>query len=121
MKLYVTDETTETKFERFKREAKKKFRNGVEWLKENKETVILLTPIAIGGLKVVTTIAKTVGQRNNLRREENIKNLYCYDPSLGHYWALKRELTNSEWVNIDKRRKNGERMSEILEELRVLK
>lgn len=121
MKFYVIPDPNETKFERFKREAKAKFHNGVEWFKENKEIVILLAPVAIGGFKVVTTIVRTIGKRANLRKEENIKNLYCYDPSLGHYWALKRELTNTEWVNIDKRRKNGERMSEILEELRVLK
>lgn len=48
------------------------------------------------------------------------KHLYCYDRSLGHYWKLRRELTNEEWLEIDKRKKNGERLSDILDDMRVL-
>ena len=43
-----------------------------------------------------------------LTKEQNLKDLYCYDRSLGHYWKLRRELTNEEWLEIDKRKKNGE-------------
>ena len=62
-----------------------------------------------------------VGKRVNLRKEEKLKDLYCYDRSLGHYWALRRELTNKEWVEINKRKQNGERLADILSELKVLK
>jgi len=50
-----------------------------------------------------------------------LKDLYCYDRSLGHYWKLRRELTNSEWVEIDQRKQNGERLADILDELKALK
>lgn len=88
------------------------------WFMRNKEIVIVLTPVVIGGL---TTIVKVVGKRSNLRKEESLKQLYCYDRSLGHYWRLRRELSNKEWLEIDKRRKNGERMADILAGLKVLK
>ncbi|MEG2624272.1 MAG: hypothetical protein RSC06_15390 [Clostridia bacterium] len=85
---------------------------------KNKETVIVFTPILIG---CVTTIAKVVGKYANLNKEEAVKNLYCYDRSLGHYWALRRALSNKEWLEIDARKKTGERLSDILDELSVLK
>lgn len=113
--------------EEFKRESKRrafkdkinaKIQNGKEWIVRNKEAVITLTPVIIGS---VTTVSKIVGKRINLRKQENLKDLYCYDRSLGHYWRLRRELTNREWLEIDQRKKNGERLSDILEQMKVLK
>lgn len=93
-------------------------RNVGLWIMNNKELVITLAPIAIGG---IVTVTKVVGTRINLNKQESIKELYCYDRSLGHYWRLRRELTNKEWLEIDTRKKNGERLADILAELKVLK
>lgn len=105
-----------------KREFKAKmysyYRDVEQWFIRNKETVIYLTPIIVGGC---TTIAKVVGKTINNKKEESLKNLYCYDRSLGHYWRLRRELTNREWLEIDNRKKNGERLADILSEMKVLK
>lgn len=108
----------EIKFKLFKEKIKAKIQNGKEWIVRNKEAVIVFTPIAIKGL---TSVVKVVGKNINLRKQESVKNLYCYDPKLGHYWSLRRELTNKEWLEIDRRKKNGEQLSEILDELKVLK
>lgn len=112
----------EVRFEMKKRELKEKFNSkvhkGYEWFLRNKDTIVALTPIVVGG---VTTVCKVVGKRINLRKEEQLQDLYCYDRSLGHYWKLKRELSNKEWLEIDKRKKNGERLADILADMRVLK
>lgn len=93
--------------------------NGIKnWFIDNKEAIILLAPICIGAF---TACVKVVGKRANLNKEQDLKDLYCYDRSLGHYWRLRRELTNKEWVEIDNRKKNGERLGDILNELKVLK
>lgn len=84
----------------------------------NRELCLVAIPAAIGGLGFG---AKSIIKRSNLKKQENIKNLYCYDRSLGHYWRLRRELTNSEWVEIDKRKRKGERLADILAEFKVLK
>lgn len=118
MKIYVVPDPNETKFQRFKREAKAKCQEFGDWFNRNKEAVLILTPVVIGG---VTTVCKVVGKRISLHKEEAVKNLYCYDRSLGHYWRLRRELSNKEWLEIDQRKKNGERLSDILAELKVLK
>ena len=108
----------ESKRRAFKQKINTKIQNGKEWVVRNKEAVIALTPVIIGG---VTTVTKVVGKRINLRKQEDLKDLYCYDRSLGHYWRLRRELSNKEWLEIDQRKKNGERLSDILSEMKVLK
>lgn len=114
-------------FDDFRKEARKrdikekiksKIQSGKDWFIQNKEIVITLVPIIIGG---VTTVAKVVGKRVNLHKQEELKDLYCYDRSLGHYWRLKRELSNKEWLEIDRRKKGGERLADILSEMKVLK
>ncbi len=89
-----------------------------EWTIRNRNAIVTIAPVAFGCL---TVAVKTVGKRSNLRKMENLKNLYCYDRSLGHYWRLKRQLSNKEWVAIDRRRRSGERLSDILSEMNVLK
>lgn len=95
-----------------------KLNNTKNWYYNNREVILVCGPVAIGA---VTTIVKVVGKHVNLRKENDVKDLYCYDRSLGHYWALRRRLSNKEWVEIDKRKKNGERLADILSELKVLK
>lgn len=118
MKTYVVPDSTKTKIEFLKRRAGAKFQECKDWMWRNKDAVLVLTPVIIGGL---TTVVKVVGKRMNLHKEESVKNLYCYDRSLGHYWALRRELSNKEWLEIDLRKKAGERLSDILDGLKVLK
>ena len=114
----MEDFKREQKRREFKEKVNAKIQKGKEWFVRNKDAVITLTPVVIGG---VTTVVKVVGKRMNLRKEETLKDLYCYDRSLGHYWALKRELTNQEWLEVDRRKKNGERLADILSDMRVLK
>ncbi len=122
MEFVVVPDRKESKFMRFKRAVKAKLHNGLVWIVDNKEFVtVILLPITIGGLKLVTTVTKNTMRRINLNKEEAIKNLYVYDPSLGKYWRLKRELNNNEWLKIDQRRSKGERLSAILDDLGVLK
>lgn len=114
----MKDFKRETRKRALKEKVSVKIQNGKEWYKRNKELVLTLTPVVITG---ATTIIKVVGKRNNLRKQEDLKELYCYDRSLGHYWRLRRELSNKEWLEIDARKKNGERLSDILSEMKVLK
>ena len=109
---------SETKTEKFKRQVGEKLRDAKGFVIRNKDTILLAAPVIVGA---ITVVVKTVGKNINLHKEEQVKNLYCYDRSLGHYWALRRELSNREWTEIDKRKTNGERMADILSTLKVLK
>lgn len=116
--IRMEDIHREMKKRELKEKVRVKIQNAREWAERNKEAIIVLTPIAIKG---ITTITKAVNKHSNLRKEETLKEEYCYDRSLGHYWRLRRPLTNTEWLEIDRRKKNGERLSDILDEMRVLK
>lgn len=113
--VYSTNE-----FEKARRKAwvKDKINKVKFWYNNNREVIIVFGPVIVGA---ITTGVKVVGKRVNLAKQQNLKDLYCYDRSLGHYWKLKRELTNKEWIEIDKRKANGERLADILDELKVLK
>ena len=89
-----------------------------KWIVEHKEEIIFWSPIVVG---LAGTGIKTAGKIIGNRQQKNLKDLYCYDPRLGHYWRLRREPTNNEWLEIDRRRKRGERLSEILDDMRILK
>lgn len=122
MKNYTVDELCKArrsgKIDNAKEWVRRKLRNAECWFYNNKELVMFLAPVVAGG---TTTLVKVVSRNAKLRKEKLVKDLYCYDRSLGHYWRLRRELTNAEWVQIDKRKKNGERLADILNELKVLK
>ncbi len=116
--INIEDFRKELKKRELKDKVNTKIRKTKDWIIQNKEAVITITPIIIGG---VATITKVVGKRVNLRKQEELKDEYCYDRSLGHYWRLRRPLSNKEWLEIDGRKKDGERLSDILSELKVLK
>lgn len=84
----------------------------------HKEILLIGVPVVVSGIK---GIVKYTTKRITQEKEKQIKDYYCYDRSLGHYWKLRRELTNSEWLEIDSRRKNGERLADILDSFKVLK
>ena len=105
-------------FNRIKESVKKKVDSATKFICNNPEFVIIFTPVILGTVKYTV---KTISRNHTLNKEKNLKELYCYDRSLGHYWKLRRELTNDEWVEIDKRKVNGERLGDILDELKVLK
>ena len=107
------------RWDTFKINAKMRFQDFKIWCYNNRDIVV---PIAITAITAgVPFIVKKAFKFRELRKTENLKNLYCYDRSLGHYWKLRRELSNDEWVLIDKRKANGERLADILDELKVLK
>jgi len=97
---------------------KEKALAAVDWCKENKDILVVIVPAAAaiigGGVKLGSRALNTY-------KVKHLQECTCYDRSLGHYWQLKRPLSNAEWVSIEQRRKNGERLADILTELRVLK
>lgn len=88
------------------------------WARNNPQlAVAAVTTIVSAG----AYIGKNAIKHANLRKAEKVKQEYCYDPSLGHYWELKRKLSNQEWVRIEQRKAAGEKLGDILSSLNVLK
>lgn len=89
----------------------KKFGTLVE---EHKKGIAVCAVIGIQVVKVAT-------KQHRINAERDLKELYCYDRSLGHYWKLNRKLTNKEWIVINTRKSAGERLADILVDMKVLK
>lgn len=104
----------------FKLKAKSTFNKSVRWLNENKEVVLIAAPVVTGVVGGAFKLAKNLVRSRNLNAEKDLKELYVYDRSLGHYWKLRRPVRNSEWLEINTRKQNGEPLGEILESLRIL-
>ena len=121
MERVVVNEDFESDDEK-RADFREKIRSGLnkarDWVVDNREVLVVVVPAAAS---VICYGIKTGVKRSNLRKEATLKNLYCYDRSLGHYWRLRRELSNREWLTIEARRKMGERLADILADMRVLK
>ena len=115
--------------EDFKKESKRRERkekmdkfitNVLSKAEEHKEEIAFLTPVVIAGIGGITKVTKQIIRNRSLSKKEELKTLYCYDRSLGHYWKLKRPLSNNDWVQINDRRKRGESLADILSSMKVL-
>ncbi len=106
------------KIDKVKRKIQSGLKNTAEWMAKNPEaTLVIISTASV----VCKGFLKHMKIKNNNRFEVNQKKLYWYDNSLGHYWELKRPLTNRECLEVDRRKKNGERLSYILMGMDVLK
>ena len=84
------------------------------WYYDHRQEILVLAPVVLAAIKFG-------GKQVKLSKEKHLKEDYCYDRSLGHYWALRRTPSNQEWLEIDRRKRNGERMADILSDMRLLK
>lgn len=89
-----------------------------KFVRENRETIIAALPV-LGTLTIAGV--KILGKRRNLKLEEKLKDRRWYDPRLGHYWELRRKPNQWECLEIDRRQANGERLSDILSSMNLLK
>lgn len=72
-------------------------------------------------LTAVFTFAGKAIARSSGREDNYYKDTHVYDPSLGHYWELRRKLSNNQWLEVESRIKNGEKYGEVLSSMGVLK
>lgn len=118
MKKYFYDDNENDRVREFKTKATEAKDKTIEFVKDHKEIFIAAIPFVLSFGKAAYKANK---KSKALKAEKNLKDLYCYDRSMGHYWKLKRSLTNREWLEVSKRRKKGEAVADILESMRVLK
>lgn len=100
---------------------KKRINNILVWASNNRELAIFLAPTLFGAIK---WSVKTTTKALNNKKEEDLKNLYKWDPSAGCYYHLRRPLTNSEKRYVDRLvhdEKRPMRMGDVLEQMKVLK
>lgn len=99
--------------------------DGAEWYRKNPEYATLILGAGATLLTVLTkgtiNLGKETIRNANLRKEEALRDLTIWDPSERHRWQLRRKLTSEEWLEISEKRANGEKLSDILNAMKVLK
>lgn len=115
--IYVAPKD-ESKKEKAKAWLKNKKAEAECWWRENKEVVMVVAPPLIG---IATLGIRSLAKHHNLKMTEELKTKYVYDPSRGFYYELKKKLTNSQRVEIARRRNCGEDLAQILMDMNVLK
>lgn len=123
LKEKIEQKKVEMSFKRdnFKRDAKKTFWTVTYWLKDNYDVLLLVVPAGLGAIKCGSKIINGISRNIALAQEKRIKDLRIYDRSLGKYIELKRPLKQSDMKTIFERRENGEKLSSILMDLRLMK
>lgn len=93
----------------------------VEWFNENKEFVVTVAiPAVIAVVGGANKIAKSVDRKVDLKKEQMLKDRRVYNRSTGSYLALRRKMTAREQVEYERRKKNGEPIALILNEMGLL-
>lgn len=85
---------------------------------ENRDYIVVLAPVVLGA---GTTVAKTIDQNRRIKEEKNLKERFIYDRSLGTYYELRRQPKQSEYLEISRRKSNGEPLGKILKDMRLAK
>lgn len=117
VKVYVVPKDNSKK-ERFKAWCKNRKTDVQCFWGENKEAIVALTPVVIGG---VTMLAKSINKHNAIKAEQLLKDRKIYDPRMGHYYDLNRKPTSIQWTEIDERYRSGEGYGQILKDMGLLK
>jgi len=112
------DELLKIKFEIYMKETKKKIKDAAQWCADNKEISV---PIIVGTAAIITKLGKagvTMAMQNH---NDKARLNRVYDPSNGYYLDLKRALRTYEKIELDARRRDGESVTQILADMRLLK
>ena len=100
--------------------AERTVRSGVKWCEENKELAIAMIPVGMFAIKSIGNTIHSIDRKIDLKKEQNLQELYVYDHSLGMYHKLRRPLKPSEKIEIARRRENGESKIQILASMGLL-
>ena len=118
--LDLNNMKVESKWHAFTSKAREKAADIYWWVKNNPETAGVLATVGTAVIGGAVKVGKSLVRTYNLRQEKYNKDRYIYDRSLGMYLHTRRPLRNQDFVIINSRRKNGERLADILTSMRIL-
>lgn len=99
-------------------EAKLKVKAFYEVCSQNKEATLAVASILIPGTIEVVKMGQKRKARKDKKRDDDLR---VWDPVEGHHWYLRRKLTNSEFLEMERRVRNGEDRGQVLYDMGVLR
>lgn len=91
-----------------------------EWIVTHPQETITLIGFVVTAGKSASNIYSKHQAKVNLKKEEEMKNLYMYDRSKGRYQKLRHPMTPSEAIEYEARRRQGETFMEALMNMRLV-
>ena len=116
--IYMENGKPESKIKAAWRDAKFKAKCFVETCKQNKEQVVAVAAIVVPGAIEIT---KMLIRNGDKRADEDHRKREMWDPVEGHWWKLRRELKTSEYLEVERRVRDGESRGEVLEDMGLLR
>jgi len=110
----------------FKREARiRKFKAKIEGTADKVKDLVAEHPaetlaLVTTGLGSLIGLARRYDRKKDLREQQRLRDEYIYDRSLGSHWRTRRKMTNGEKLEVERRRRQGESLGEILRDMRLL-
>lgn len=83
----------------------------------HKEEIIFLGPVVVGA---ATGLARAGARAYSTASENRHRDRETYDPRTGQYYTLKRKMSNSQKLELERRMSNGERKGDILRSMRLI-
>ena len=100
-----------------KRQLKEKASKAWEFCKEHPAESFALATATVGGL---FGLVKRHDRHAAIRKEQELKDRYIYDRSIGKHWKMRKTPSTGECLEIERRKKAGESMGDILSSMRLL-
>lgn len=103
----------EAKRREFKAKAQQTVVTGLRWIKDNWEIVSIAGTVLVG---VTGKSIKMISKHRQNQFAKNLKDRYIYDRSNGHYWKLRKTPSNSDLLELERRRKDvglGQALSDM--------
>jgi len=95
-------------------------KNGVSWVVQNPEAAAIIIPLGFATVKGVGKTVDRAERKRMLKKEEELKDLYIYDRSIGTYLKMNRKPKQSEYIEIENRKRSGESLTQILRSMRLI-
>jgi hypothetical protein len=87
------------------------------WIDAHKTEIITYGPIVIS---IAAGSLRKLARHNEQVKAQNLKDLYVYSRSTGHYIKMKRKLKTNEWAEFNRRKRLGEDEYVILQDFKAL-
>lgn len=111
----------EFKWEKFKMGVKTRYEKAKVWCRDHKEVLMVVVPAVLsGGVELTKAAIKAKDHRED-RELEDRRLKSVYDRSAGMYLDTKRPLSNDDYRELQKRKRDGMTTGEALDDMGLLK
>lgn len=117
MTVDINDFKREAKIRELKEKAKAGFDKAKQVVTEHPAESLALATTAIG---TVIGLVRRADRKADLKKAEQLKERYIYDRSIGGYWKTRRKLSTNDMLEIERQKKLGRGLGEILRDMRLL-